>query len=968
MKQIRHLILGLLILLPFVMSAQTVIKGKVLDRATGSELPGVSVLQKGTTQGTATDFDGVFELSVDNANALLVFSFVGYNTIEMAATSNMTVYLDESAESLEEVILIGYGQTTKKDATGAVEKVGTEDFNPGAIVSPEQLITGKSAGVNVVPPSGRPGEGGTIKIRGGVSSLSASNSPLIVIDGVPVDQDGPALNTINPNDIESFNILKDASATAIYGSRASNGVILITTKSGKMHQDFGVSFDSKFSWGEAENKVDVLNRDQFIRAINDLGEPDASALLGDDETVWQDQIYQTAFGTDNNLSISEGYENTAYRISAGYLIQEGVLKTSEYNRTTLALNLRQNLFDNSLKMDFNIRGSFAQDEFANEGAIGSSVSMDPTKPIYSGGSDYNGYWEWLNNDGSPNNLAPRNPVGLLDAFDSHAATNRYIGNAKFDYAFWFLEGLSIVANFGFDYSEVDGYNSTSATSASGYYNGGNNGVYDSMRRNTLADIYLNYAQTFNDVHKFDVMLGQSFQDFYRENSSYNVDGNGSITESEWASTNALLSYMFRANYGYDNRYLLTFTYRRDGSSRFSEDNRWGNFYSGALAWNIAEESFLDDSESLSTLKLRLGYGETGQQEIGSDFGYLPVYMVGQDNVRYPFGNSYYNTLRPSGYDANIKWEESATYNIGLDYGFFNDRIFGSIEYFTTESTDILNTVSPPAGSNLSNSLYTNIGDLEKQGVEFTLNGDVVQSENFRWNLNFNATWLENEILKLNTVEDPSSPGLATGGISGGVGNTIQTQKVGYPQNSFLVYQQVYDSAGAPIEGVYVDTNEDGVLTDADKRIYHNPNPEWLLGLSSYMYYGNWDLGFTMRASIGNYAYNNGASANGNQDNLYDLGTIRNAHSSLLDTNFRNPQYWSDYYIQDASFLKMDNITLGYNFENIKNGDVRLRLYSTIQNVFTVTDYDGLDPEINGGIDNNFYPRPQTVLFGFNVNF
>lgn len=968
MKQIRHLILGLLILLPFVMSAQTVIKGKVLDRATGSELPGVSVLQKGTTQGTATDFDGVFELSVDNANALLVFSFVGYNTIEMAATSNMTVYLDESAESLEEVILIGYGQTTKKDATGAVEKVGTEDFNPGAIVSPEQLITGKSAGVNVVPPSGRPGEGGTIKIRGGVSSLSASNSPLIVIDGVPVDQDGPALNTINPNDIESFNILKDASATAIYGSRASNGVILITTKSGKMHQDFAISFDSKFSWGEAENKVDVLNRDQFIREINNLGEPDASALITADETNWQDHIYQTAFGTDNNISISEGYENTAYRISAGYLLQEGVLKTSEYNRKTLALNLRQNLFDNSLKMDFNIRGSFAQDEFANEGAIGSSVSMDPTKPIFSGNSQYNGYWEWLNNDGSPNNLSPRNPVGLLDAFDSHAATNRYIGNAKFDYAFWFLEGLSIVANFGFDFSEVDGYNSTSASSASGYYTGGSNGVYDSMRRNTLADIYLNYVQTFNDVHRFDVMLGQSFQDFYRENSSFNQDGNGTITESEWASTNALLSYMFRANYGYDNRYLLTFTYRRDGSSRFSEDNRWGNFYSGALAWNIAEESFLDDSESLSTLKLRLGYGETGQQEIGSDFGYLPVYMVGQDNVRYPFGNSYYNTLRPSGYDANIKWEESATYNIGLDYGFFNDRIFGSIEYFTTESTDILNTVSPPAGSNLSNSLYTNIGDLEKQGVEFTLNGDVVQSENFRWNLNFNATWLENEILKLNTVEDPSSPGLATGGISGGVGNTIQTQKVGYPQNSFLVYQQVYDSAGAPIEGVYVDTNEDGVLTDADKRIYHNPNPEWLLGLSSYMYYGNWDLGFTMRASIGNYAYNNVASANGNQDNLYDLGTIRNAHSSLLDTNFRNPQYWSDYYIQDASFLKMDNITLGYNFENIKNGDVRLRLYSTIQNVFTVTDYDGLDPEINGGIDNNFYPRPQTVLFGFNVNF
>ncbi|MFD1314827.1 SusC/RagA family TonB-linked outer membrane protein [Namhaeicola litoreus] len=968
MKQFRQLILSLVLLFPVMMSAQDVISGKVTDRLTGSELPGVTVLVKGSSTGTATDFDGNFELSVDDPNAVIVFSYVGYNNVEMTASQNMNVLMEESAESLEEVILIGYGQTTKKDATGAVERVSSEEFNPGAIASPEQLITGKSAGVNVVPPSGRPGEGGTIKIRGGVSSLSASNSPLIVIDGVPVDQDGPALNTINPNDIESFNILKDASATAIYGSRASNGVILITTKSGKMHQDFNISLDSKFSWGRAENKVDLLNKEEFINAINGLNVPEAAALLTDDETDWQDQIYQTAFGTDNNLSFSEGFENSSYRISMGYFLQEGILKTSEYNRKTAALNFRQNLFDNSLKMDFNIRGSFAQDEFANEGAIGSSVSMDPTKPVFSGNDNYGGYWEWLNANGSPNNLSPRNPLGLLNQFESHAGTDRFIGNAKFDYSFWFLEGLSIVANFGFDYSEVDGNNQTLASSASGFYNGGTRGVYDSMRRNTLADVYLNYVQTFNDVHRFDIMLGQSFQDFYRENSSFNRDGDGTVRESQYASTNALLGYIARLNYGYDNRYLLTFTYRRDGSSRFAPENRWGNFYSGALAWNITEEAFLQDSETISTLKLRLGYGETGQQEIGSDFGYLPVYLQGQDNVRYPFGDTYINTLRPAGYDAGIKWEETATYNIGLDYGFFMDRVTGSIEYFKSESTDILNTVAPPAGSNLSNSLYTNIGDLDKQGVEFTLNGDVVQSENFTWNLMFNATWLENEIKKLNAVDDPTSPGLATGGISGGVGNTIQTHKVGYPQSSFLVYQQVYDNDGNPIEGVYVDTNEDGAITDADKRIFNSPNPDWLLGLSSYMNYRNFDLNFTMRASLGNYAYNNVASANGNQDNLYDLGTIRNAHSSILDTNFRNPQYWSDYYVQDASFLRMDNITLGYNFSNLKNGDVRLRIYSTVQNVFTITDYDGLDPEINGGIDNNFYPRPQTLLFGFNVNF
>ncbi|MGB5393168.1 MAG: SusC/RagA family TonB-linked outer membrane protein [Lutimonas sp.] len=968
MKQFRQLILSLVLLFPLIMSAQDVISGKVTDRLTGSELPGVTVLVKGTSTGTATDFDGNFELSVDNPNAVIVFSYVGYNNVEMAASQNMNVLMDESAESLEEVILIGYGQTTKKDATGAVERVSSEEFNPGAIASPEQLITGKSAGVNVVPPSGRPGEGGTIKIRGGVSSLSASNSPLIVIDGVPVDQDGPALNTINPNDIESFNILKDASATAIYGSRASNGVILITTKSGKMHQDFNISLDSKFSWGQAENKVDLLNKDEFINAINGLNVPEAAALLTDDETDWQDQIYQVAFGTDNNLSFSEGFENSSYRISMGYFLQEGILKTSEYNRKTAALNFRQNLFDNSLKMDFNIRGSFAQDEFANEGAIGSSVSMDPTKPVFSGNDNYGGYWEWLNANGSPNNLSPRNPLGLLKQFSSHAGTDRFIGNAKFDYSLWFLEGLSIVANFGFDYSEVDGYNRTLASSASGFYNGGTKGVYDNLRKNTLADVYLNYVQTFNDVHRFDIMLGQSFQDFYRQESSFSEDGDGTVREFDYASTNSLLGYIARLNYGYDNRYLFTFTYRRDGSSRFAPENRWGNFYSGALAWNIAEEAFLENSETISTLKLRLGYGETGQQEIGSDFGYLPVYLEGRENVRYPFGDRYINTLRPAGYDAGIKWEETATYNIGLDYGFFMDRVTGSIEYFKSESTDILNTVAPPAGSNLSNSLYTNIGDLDKQGVEFTLNGDVVQSEHFTWNLMFNATWLENEIVKLNAVDDPTSPGLATGGISGGVGNTIQTHKVGYPQSSFLVYQQVYDNNGDPIEGVYVDTNEDGAITDADKRIFNSPNPDWLLGLSSYMTYRNFDLNFTMRASLGNYAYNNVASANGNQDNLYDLGTIRNAHASILDTNFRNPQYWSDYYVQDASFLRMDNITLGYNFSNLKNGDVRLRLYSTLQNVFTITEYDGLDPEINGGIDNNFYPRPQTLLFGFNVNF
>lgn len=969
MKKIRQLILGIFILVPFFISAQQLVKGRVTDAA-GTELPGVSILVKGTSTGTATDFDGNFELEVSDANAILVFSFVGYSDQELPATASMMVTLQESSESLDEVVLIGYGQTTKKDATGAVERVGEKEFNIGAIASPEQLITGKTAGVNVVPPSGQPGEGGTIKIRGGVSSLNASNSPLIVIDGVPVDQNGPALNSINPNDIDSFNILKDASATAIYGSRATNGVILITTKSGKMNQELKVSFDTKFSMGKNMNEMDILSTEDFKSAVNGLNNPDASALLGTEDTDWQDRIYQTALGTDNNLTFSEGFENSSYRVSLGYLEQEGTLKTSEFNRKSASFNFRQNLLDNTLKMDFNIRAAFSEDKFADQGAIGSAVSFDPTKPVYSGNTNFGGYWEWLdpNNPAKPLNLAPRNPVGILFQNQNSAGTDRFIGNAKFDYKLPFLEGLNLVANFGFDYSEVNGRRSTPATSAGGFNNGGNKGMYDSMRRNTLADFYANYITEFNDVHKVDVMLGYSFQDFYRENSSYDQNGNGSVFTSKNASTNSLLSYFGRFNYGYDNKYLATFTYRRDGSSRFAPENRWGDFFSGALAWNISEEAFLADSKTISTLKLRVGYGETGQQEIGNDFAYLAIYTPGQPNVSYPFGDDYINTLRPAGYDANIKWEESATYNIGLDYGILDDRITGSIEYFKRESSDILSTVSPPAGSNLSNSLFTNIGDLESSGIEFTINADIIQKQDFNWNVGFNVSYLENEITKLNNVDDPSSPGIATGGISGGVGNTVQTQKVGFPQSSFLVYKQVYDSAGNPLEGVYEDLNGDGVWNDQDKYIFNNPNPDYVFGFSSYMNYKNWDLNFTMRATLGNYVYNNVASANGFEAVLYDLGSLRNASTSLLDTNFKKEQFWSDYYVQDASFLKMDNITLGYNFANLKGGEVGLRLYSTVQNVFTITEYDGLDPEINGGIDNNFYPRPRTFLLGLNVNF
>ncbi len=953
------------------MSAQEIINGNVKDEQ-GTDLPGVSVIIKGTSQGTATDFDGNFELEVDDPNAILVFSYIGYTTLELQASDGMQVVLTESTESLEEVVLIGYGQTTKKDATGAVEQVSEKEFNVGLIASPEQLITGKTAGVNVVPPSGKPGEAGTVKIRGGVSSLG-NNSPLYVIDGVPIDQtEGPALNSINPNDIESFNILKDASATAIYGSRATNGVIIITTKSGKMNKDLNIEFDSKFSVGYKSTEVDNLTRDEFVNFVtNSLGNQDAIDALTDDETDWQEEIYRPAFGADNNLIVSQGFDNTSYRIALGYLYQEGIIRTNDYSRKSLAINVRQNAFDNHLKMDFNIRGAWVIDDFNNSGVIDSAVRFDPTKPVFSGNEAYGGYWEWLdpNGSGAPNNLAPRNPVGLLNQYEERALTNRYIGNAKFDYKFHFLEDLKLVMNFGFDYATVNGNKVTPATSASGFNNAGSKENYTQLKRNTLADIYLNYTKTLNEVHKLDLTLGHSFQDFYKEKTSLNEPGRGEIKETRLVNLNALQSLFTRVNYGYDDRYLVTFTYRRDGSSRFSPDNRWANFFSGALAWNIAQEDFLANSQTISTLKLRLGYGQTGQQEIEADFGYLPVYTPGLPNVSYPFGDEYYNTLRPDGYDSNIKWEESETYNIGLDFGFHGDVVTGSIEYFQRQSEDILNRVAPPAGTNLTNEIYTNIGDLESSGVEFTLNADVFQRENFTWNLSFNATWLTNEIKKLNNIDDPDYVGIPVGGIGGGVGNTVQTQQVGQPQFSFLVYEQVYDEAGNPLEGVYVDQNGDGLINDSDKRIFNNPNPDYLFGFSSYMtFYQNWDLSFTMRASLGNYVYNNVASANGVYAGVWELNSLRNAHSSLLETDFREQQFWSDYYVQEASFLRMDNVALGYTFPNLNEGNTRLRLYTTVQNVFVLTPYEGLDPEISGGIDNDFYPRPRTFLFGLNLNF
>ncbi|MEW2921350.1 SusC/RagA family TonB-linked outer membrane protein [Muricauda sp. ANG21] len=964
--------------LGYTLSAQSTVSGTITDESTNQPILGVNIVVKGSSTGTTSDFDGNYAISAEIGD-ILIFSYIGYRTQEISVSDEtLNVVLQEDTANLDEVVVIGYGTTTVRDATGAIEKVDTDEFNNGAITSPEQLITGKTAGVSVIPPGGQPGQAGTIRIRGGNSSLSANNNPLVVIDGVPVDQGTTRgstvspLNTINPNDIESFVVLKDASSTAIYGSRASAGVILITTKQGAVGSPLRVQIDANGSVGTVARTTDVLSAQEYREAVQQSNSPNAALalpLLGNANTNWQNQIFQKAIGTNTNLTLSKGYQNSSIRTSIGYTTQEGLVKTSKFERTSGSINYRQFMFDRSLSIEMNIRGALTQDDFANPGALGTAAQFDPTQPVYSGSENYGGFYEWLQPNGDPNNLAPRNPLGLLLQYENISKTKRAIGNVKFNYNAPFLKGLNANVNLGFDYSEVDGNTDTPASSAAGFLAQGTVTNYGSLRRSVLADFFLNYDLELEKLKsKIEVMAGHTFQKFYRFNFNNNQPTLGTPTSFEFATHNAIESYVGRLRYSFDSRYLFNFTFRTDGSSRFGGDNRWGDFYSGAFAWNISEEKFLENSKVISNLKLRLGYGQTGQQEIGVDFGYLPAYVNGADDQRYPLGDTFYNTVRPSGYDSNIKWEESETYNIGLDYGFFDNKISGSIEYFTRETTDVLNLIPVASGTNLTNQLTTNIGDLENNGVEFTLSTLLANKKDFSWTVDFNASYLTNKILKLNIVDDPSFIGVPTGFIGGGIGNSIQIHRVGHPQSSYLVYKQVYNESGVPIEGVYEDLNEDGIIDSNDLYIKENPAADYLMGLSSYTRYKNWDLSFTLRASIGNYAYNNVASSSGNAFGLHSLNSNRNVHVSFLETGFQNNQLFSDYYVQEASFLKMDNITLGYDFGEYLGDDIGLRINATVQNAFTITNYDGIDPEIANGIDNNFFPRPRTFLLGLNLNF
>jgi TonB-dependent starch-binding outer membrane protein SusC len=973
------------ILLSGALNAQGIrVTGKATDAADGSALIGVTIQEKGTTNGTLTDGTGGYSITV-SPTATLVVSYVGYATQEVAVNNRTTVNVSLAVSSLnlQEVVVIGYGTVAKKDATGSIAAVAEREFNKGSVSSPQALIAGKVPGVAITSGGGDPTSSSTIRIRGG-SSLSSSNDPLIVIDGVPIDNKSVSgmpnpLNLLNSNDIESFTVLKDASATAIYGSRASNGVILIQTKKGVLNKPMKVTYDGSFSFGVKTGEIDVLNSLEFTKLVmSKWGEPSTQAnLLGQYTTNWQDQVYQTALSHDHNLSFSGSTKNLPYRASFGYTNQTGLLKTSGLERFTGSLNLSPTFLDNHLVVTVNAKGMHINNRFADWGAIGNAMAFDPTRTIYEPGNWYAGYYTWKLGTGLPITIATSNPVAQLELRNDKSDVDRLLGNVQFEYKAHFLPDLKATLNLGGDWSKSKG-NVDVDNRASWLYDathgGGNKTYYDQNKRNELLDFYLNYKKDLPSVNsRLDATAGYSWQHFYRNDSTYssNWSNNWNIqTNKRFATESYLVSFFGRLNYVMADKYFLTATFRADGSSHFAPGNKWGLFPAVALAWNLKKESFLSNVTALSSLKVKLGYGITGQQEIpGGDYPYLATYTYSTSTAQYMLGNTYWTTIRPSGYDINLKWEQTTTYNIGIEFGLLKDKITGTIDLYDRPTKDLLNFISVPAGTNLTNQIMTNVGNLVNKGVEFSLNYKAIQSSDLDWTIGINATFNKNEITKLTRVVDPTYAGVPVGGIAGGVGNYIQINSVGSPSNSFYVYEQVYDANGKPIEGLYVDRNGDGKFTDLDKYRAGSPYAKVLGGITSNLRYKNWDFNFNGRLSLGNLVYNNMSSNFGSYSEVYkSVGYLANVNRSILTTGFANPQYWSDYYLEDGSFFKMDNVTLGYTVNDFVKANNTLRLYGSVQNLFTITRYTGLDPEIYGGIDNNNYPRPRTFMFGVSVEF
>ena len=975
---------------------QITVKGLVKDTA-GEPIIGANVVIKGTTNGTITDFDGNFQLNA-NKGDIIVISFIGYQPQEVQAAASMNIILKDDTELLDEVVVIGYGSVKKDDLSGSVVAIKAEEMNKGAVTSPQELIMGKVPGLSVSQGDGAPGAGSTIRIRGG-ASLNASNDPLIVIDGIPVSNDAApgtpnALATINPNDIETFTVLKDASATAIYGSRASNGVIIIQTKKGTQDK-IKVSYSGTFTAKDPYKRIETLDAQSF-REVMQAQYPEGTAQSADiqrilnvypnQSTDWQDAIYQTGLSTDQNIGIAGKAGFMPFRISLGYNTEKGTLKTSKYERYTGAVNLSPKFFDNHLSVDINVKGTINKNRFADSGAVGAAAFFDPTKPIYDEENRYNGYWNWGIVQGAQADLATQNPLSLLYDRNNHGTTKRSLGNIQLDYKIHGLEDLHANLNLGYDVAKTTGRNFVNSNSVQSsldktFTGLGQGNTWNNLRRNHLLDFYMNYAKNIESIKSnFDIMAGYSWQHFYyanhditysnptedlgaKEGYTYDENERHYIRDDHRRIPyeNYLISFFGRLNYNFMDRYLLTATLRRDGSSRFSENNRWGLFPSAALAWTISNEPFMKATENvLSKLKLRLGYGVTGQQEIG-DYQYITSYSFSTNPNTTYLGTT---LLKPNGYSPDLKWEQTTTYNVAIDFGFLNNRINGSIEYYQKHTKDLLNTISAAAGTNFINLITANVGKMKNKGVEANVNAIAIQSKDFTWEVGYNITWNDSKITKLTTTFNPDYQGIDAG--------TNQKHQVGEMPGTFYLYQQVYDENGKPIQNAFVDRNNDGQITEADRYLTHkSPMAKVYMGFSSQFSYKKWDLGFNLRANFGNYVYNGVASGNSTSNNYGGKGFITNLYNGFQDTGFTllntSEQMASDYFLENASFLKMDNITLGYSFQNLFAAKLSGRISASVQNVFTISKYSGLDPEC-GAIDSNIWPRPRTYTIGLNLNF
>ena len=988
-------------------SAQDItVKGHVKDTA-GEPIMLGTVVQKGTSNGTTTDLNGDFTLKVPRG-ATLVFSYVGYQTQEVSAAPTVNVILREDSKLLEETMVVGYAKVKKSDATGSVTAIKPDEMSKGITTSAQDMLVGKIAGVSVISNDGTPGGSASIRIRGG-SSLSANNDPLIVIDGLAMDNNGVQglsnpLAMVNPEDIESFTVLKDASATAIYGSRASNGVIIITTKKGKVGSKMPkINYTGNVSFGTPRKTYDVLTGDQYRKYITETLGKDASSL-GTANTDWQDEIYRTAVGTDHQVSVTGAVKTLPYRVSVGYTNKNGIVKNSNFQRFTTSLNLTPTFFDDHLSVNLTAKYMHAKNKYPDGGAFGNAIGADPTRPVNLASGDpgyveFGGYWQnpltanFNNKDWkyTTNTNTPQNPVALINNKDDQAKSNVMIGNIEFDYKIHGFEDLHIHANVGGDYSEGRQETFISPYSFSNNYYG-YNGASQSYKYNLQGNIYAQYAHNWNDIHNLDVMAGMEEQHFHRNtynfgqgNEWYDENGNKLTSpvayspslrsENEHIYTNTLVSYFGRLNYGLLNRYLLTYTMRWDGSSRFADGHKWGTFPSVGLAWKISEESFLKDANALDELKLRLGWGITGQQNIGYDFYYLPRYVISDQYAQYPLGNVNYYTNRPEMYNTDLKWESTTTWNVGLDWSFLNGRIDGAIDWYYRKTKDLISTVSIASGLGFGNYKTVNVGSLKNTGIEFAINAHPVVTKDFSWTVNYNVTYNKNEIIELTNGADFFLTG---GSISAGLSNQVQVNKVGYPANSFYVYQQVYDKAGKPIEGVFVDRNGDGIINADDKYVYKKPDADVTMGLTNKFIYKNWDFSFSLRASFNNYLYYDFLSGHANVSyaGLFSNNAYSNTTQEAIDLGFqgKTDYYMSDYFVRNASFLRCDNITLGYSFNHLLASDsfkgLGGRIYGLVQNPFVITKYKGLDPERTHGtgVDGGVYPRPTTFMIGLSLNF